>query len=194
MVQQSYIYSRLYLGPHDFPDGRVELHRVVVVHCHDVRSADVLLCIWVLRGHLQGNTHSQSSTSKRLQKMQTEEFLTFIFNTLRKIKHIPAIKLPERYIFGHRARKLTVCTLTPNNGLQQFHCSCVTACTQLYKRKSCCIRITVHQPVIRHDRLSVPTVHARTVQKLKSEAAGSVTVGVRAVKWKQHSCTFIQHI
>ena len=46
-----------HLGSHYFPDGRVELQGVVVVDCHDVRSADVLLCVWVLGGHLQ-NIHA----------------------------------------------------------------------------------------------------------------------------------------
>lgn len=42
----------MYLCPQDFPDGGLELERVVVVHRHDMRSADILLCVRVLRGHL----------------------------------------------------------------------------------------------------------------------------------------------
>lgn len=46
-----------YLGSHNFPDGWLKLHGVVVVHCHDVRFANVLLCIRVLGGHLD-KTHA----------------------------------------------------------------------------------------------------------------------------------------
>lgn len=46
----------MYLRPQDFPDGGLELERVVVVHRHDMRSADILFCVRVLRGHLRKAT------------------------------------------------------------------------------------------------------------------------------------------
>lgn len=46
----------MYLCPQDFPDGRFKLQGVVVVHRHDMRSADILLCIRVLGGHLRKDT------------------------------------------------------------------------------------------------------------------------------------------
>ena len=59
-----------HLGPHDLPNGRVKLLGVVVVHRHDVRPADVLLCVWVLGGHLEmtltrrnKHTHTRAGTS-----------------------------------------------------------------------------------------------------------------------------------
>lgn len=42
-----------YLDSHDFLDSRLKLQGVVEVHRHDVRSADVLLCIGMLRVHLR---------------------------------------------------------------------------------------------------------------------------------------------
>lgn len=48
----------MYLCPQDFPDGRFKLDGVVVVHCHDMRSADILFCIRVLRGHLRTDTET----------------------------------------------------------------------------------------------------------------------------------------
>lgn len=46
----------MYLCPQDFPDGGFELERVVIVHRHDMRSADILFCVRVLRGHLRKDT------------------------------------------------------------------------------------------------------------------------------------------
>lgn len=47
------LLRKRYLRPQDFPDGSFELEGVVVVHCHHVRPADVLVCVRVLRGDLR---------------------------------------------------------------------------------------------------------------------------------------------
>lgn len=53
-----------YIGLHDVTDGGVKLLRVIEVHGDDVRPADVLLRIGMLRGHLRnGAFSSQSQTS-----------------------------------------------------------------------------------------------------------------------------------
>lgn len=42
-----------YIDLHDFSNGRVKLFRVIEVDSDDMRSADILLCIGMLRGHLR---------------------------------------------------------------------------------------------------------------------------------------------
>lgn len=56
-----------YLCPHYFPDGSLEFKGVVVVHREHVGSADVLLCVWMLRGDLQNNTPAVHLWIQRLE-------------------------------------------------------------------------------------------------------------------------------
>lgn len=42
-----------YIDPHNLTDGRIKLLRVIEVDSDDMRPADILLCIWMLRGHLR---------------------------------------------------------------------------------------------------------------------------------------------
>lgn len=42
-----------YIDPHDLTDGCINFCRVIEVHSDDMRPANILLCIWMLRGHLR---------------------------------------------------------------------------------------------------------------------------------------------
>lgn len=42
-----------YIDPHDLTDGRIKLVRVIEVDGDDMRPADILLCIRMLRRHLR---------------------------------------------------------------------------------------------------------------------------------------------
>lgn len=60
----------MYLCPQDFPDGGLELERVVVVHRHDMRSADILFCVRVLWGHLRKVTEGGVVGSHRTYEVR----------------------------------------------------------------------------------------------------------------------------
>lgn len=42
-----------YIDPHDLTDGGIKLFRVIEVDSDDMWPANILLCIWMLRGHLR---------------------------------------------------------------------------------------------------------------------------------------------
>lgn len=67
-----------YLCPHYFPDGSVKFKGVVVVHREDVGSADVLLCVRMLRGHLQHMRAVKLWTQnlENLFKISLDRFMT----------------------------------------------------------------------------------------------------------------------
>lgn len=56
-------FGYCYLCSHNFPDSSVKFNGVVVVDCQDMRSADVLLCVWMLGGHLQNKENMHVTKS-----------------------------------------------------------------------------------------------------------------------------------
>lgn len=58
--------NNTYIDPHDVADGGIKLFRVVEIDSDDMRSANILLCIWVLREHLreEWDVHSHNNTTK----------------------------------------------------------------------------------------------------------------------------------
>lgn len=57
--------TETHVDPHDLPDRRVKLLRVVEVHRVDVRPADVLLRVRVLGGHLRGTREDRHHPDER---------------------------------------------------------------------------------------------------------------------------------
>lgn len=63
--------SATYVDPHDLTDGCIKLFRVIEVDGDDMRPADILLCIRMLRGHLReeqmGYIHNHNKTTTEVK-------------------------------------------------------------------------------------------------------------------------------